>query len=175
MRHNLERSIEEVLRHEGLFTDDPRDPGNAHGGATNYGVTLKTYRKYKRNPHLTVEDLKNITMKEVHDIYKVGYWDPVRADELPGGVDFLVFDMAINAGPGRAAKLLQEVINVRADGAIGPITLRTVNQDSPERVVTAYTEAREDYYRSLPHFPTFGRGWLRRTRESETIALTMLG
>jgi len=171
MRHNLERSIEEVLRHEGGWSDHPADPG----GATNMGVTLRTYRKYKRNPHLTPEDLKNLTLEEVHDIYKIGYWDPIKADELPSGVDFVVFDMAINAGPGRAVKLLQEVVGTRADGVVGPITLRAVDEYSPERVVTDYTNAREDYYRLLPHFSTFGRGWLRRTRESETIALTMLG
>lgn len=171
MLHNLQRSIEEVLKHEGGFVDHPADPG----GATIYGVTLKTYQKYKRNPHLTVEDLKNITMDEVHDIYKIGYWDPVKGDDLPGGVDFVVFDMAINAGPGRAAKLLQDVLGVVVDGIIGRNTIKAANQDYPERVVTAYTKAREDYYRSLPHFPTFGRGWLRRTRESEIIALTMLG
>lgn len=171
MRHNLERSIQEVLKHEGLFSDHPADPG----GATNYGVTLKTYRRYKRNPHLTAEDLKNITMDEVHDIYKIGYWDPIKADELPSGVDFVVFDMAINAGPGRAAKLLQEVLGVVVDGIIGKNTIKAANQGYPEKVVRDYTQVREGYYRLLPHFSTFGKGWLRRTHESETIALTMLG
>lgn len=171
MRRNLIRSIEEVLKHEGGFVDHPADPG----GATNYGVTLRTYQRYKRNPHLTAQDLKNITIEEVHAIYKIGYWDAVKADELPDGVDFLVFDMAINAGPRRGVRLLQDVVGARADGILGPITLRRVQQDSPERIITAYTEARESYYRSLPHFSTFGRGWLRRTRESESIALSMLG
>lgn len=171
MRYNLQRSIEEVLRHEGGFVDHPADPG----GATIYGVTLRTYRNYRRNPHLTVEDLKNITMEEVHDIYRTGYWDPIKGDELPSGVDFVVFDMAINAGPGRAAKLLQTVLGVDIDGAIGTMTLRAANRHSPEETIRAYTNVRSDYYQSLPHFPTFGRGWMRRTHESEQIALSMLG
>lgn len=171
MRRNLERSVEAVLRHEGGFVNHPEDPG----GATNYGVTLRTYQKYRKNPHLTPEDLKNITPEEVYDIYKIGYWDVVKADELPAGVDFVVFDMAINAGPGRAAKLLQEVLNVDVDGKIGPQTLRAANQASPEITITAYTNARAEYYQSLPHFPTFGRGWMRRTHESEQIAIYMLG
>lgn len=171
MRRNLQRSIKEVLRHEGGFVNHPADPG----GATNFGVTLRTYQKYKRNPHLTPEDLRRITQEEVYDIYKTGYWDTVKADDLPDGVDFVVFDMAINAGPGRAAKLLQEVLGVNVDGRIGPITLRTANQASPDITIRAYTNARAEYYQSLPHFPTFGRGWLRRTHESEQIALSMLG
>jgi lysozyme family protein len=171
MRRNLQRSIKEVLRHEGGFVNHPADPG----GATNYGVTLRTYQKYKRNFHLTAEDLRRITQEEVYDIYKTGYWDTVRADDLPDGVDFLVFDMAINAGPGRASKLLQEVIGVNVDGRIGPMTLRAANQASPDITIRAYTNARAEYYQSLPHFPTFGRGWLRRTHESEQIALSMLG
>lgn len=171
MKHNLERSIQEVLKHEGGFVDHSADPG----GATIYGITLRTYQKYKRNPYLTVEDLKNISMDEVYDIYKLGYWDKVKAYELPDGVDFVVFDMAINAGPGRAAKLLQGVLGVDIDGIIGHQTIKAAEQDSPEGTIKAYTNAREDYYRSLPHFSTFGKGWLRRTHESEQIALSMLG
>ena len=83
MKQNWERSIKEVLKHEGGYVDHPQDPG----GATNLGITLNTYRSYRRNQHLTANDLKNITMDEVYDIYKTMYWDKVRGDDLPSGGD----------------------------------------------------------------------------------------
>ena len=174
MRQNWERSIKEVLRHEGGYVDHPADPG----GATNLGITLNTYRSYRNNPHLTADDLRNIPIGEVYDIYKTRYWDKVRGDQLPSGIDFLVFDFGVNAGVGRSAKMLQNLVGVPADGGIGPQTLRAtseVYEENPEQLIVAYTDARAEYYQSLPHFPTFGRGWLRRTKESEDIALSMLG
>ncbi len=177
MQYNWERSIKEVLRHEGGFQADERDPGNANGGATNLGITLNTYRSYRNNPHLTADDLRHIPIGEVYDIYKTRYWDKVRGDQLPSGIDFLVFDFGVNAGVGRAAKMLQNLVGVPADGGIGPQTLRAtseVYEENPEQLIVAYTDARAEYYQSLPHFPTFGRGWLRRTKESEDIALSMI-
>ena len=174
MRQNWERSIKEVLRHEGGYVDHPADPG----GATNLGITLNTYRSYRNNPHLTADDLRNIPIGEVYDIYKTRYWDKVRGDQLPSGIDFLVFDFGVNAGVGRAAKMLQNLVGVPADGGIDPQTLRatqTAYEEDAEKLIVAYTDARAEYYQSLPHFPTFGRGWLRRTKESEDIALSMLG
>ena len=174
MKNNWERSIREVLKHEGGWVSHPADPG----GSTLRGVTLNTYRQYRGNPHLTDEDLKRMTDEELYDIYKTRYWDKVRGDDLPSGVDFLVFDFGVNAGVGRSAKMLQNLVNVPADGGIGPQTLRAtqaVYDENPEQLIVAYTDARAEYYQSLPHFPTFGRGWLRRTKESEDIALSMLG
>lgn len=174
MNKNWERSLKEVLKHEGGFVDHPQDPG----GATNFGITLGTYRSYRNNQHLTANDLKNITQQEVKDIYRTRYWDKIRGDDLPSGVDFLVFDFGVNAGNGRAAKMLQSLVNVPADGGIGPQTLRATHEvyaNDAEKLIVDYTDSRAAYYQSLSHFPTFGRGWLRRTKESEDIALSMLG
>lgn len=174
MRQNWERSIKEVLRHEGGYVDHPADPG----GATNLGITLNTYRSYRNNPHLTADDLRNIPIGEVYDIYKTRYWDKVRGEQLPSGIDFLVFDFGVNAGVGRSAKMLQNLVGVPADGGIGPQTLKATQnayEEDAKKLIVDYTDARAEYYQSLPHFPTFGRGWLRRTKESEDIALSMLG
>lgn len=174
MRQNWERSIREVLKHEGGFVDHPQDPG----GATNMGITLNTYRSYRNNSHLTAADLRNISQDEVYDIYKTRYWDKIRGDDLPSGVDFLVFDFGVNAGNGRAVKMLQKLVGVPADGGSGPQTLKAthfVYEEGAEKLIVDYTDERAKYYQSLPHFSTFGRGWLRRTKESEDIALSMIG
>src|SRR5690606_40800811 len=90
------------------------------------GVTLATFRAHYGKSK-TVDDLKKITGTQLQKIYKSGYWDKVRGDELPSGVDYAVFDYAVNSGPGQAIKHLQEVVGVKVDGIIGPATLAAVN------------------------------------------------
>ena len=104
---------------------------------------------------------------------KERYWDKVKADELPAGLDYVVFDTAINSGPGRAVKLLQEVIGTTPDGAIGPLTLRAVAAMPAADVINKYQDNRLLYLQSLPTWPTFGRGWARRVEEGRALALQM--
>src|SRR5690606_31383462 len=118
MNKNFQQALEKVLKHEGGFVNHPADPG----GATNKGITLATYRRYiKRNG--TVDDLKALTTEQAGKVYKAQYWDKVRGDDLPSGLDYAVFDFAVNSGPAKAVKELQKVLGVTQDGIIGPITL----------------------------------------------------
>src|SRR5690606_8907906 len=114
---NFQQALEKVLKHEGGFVNHPADPG----GATNKGITIKVYQQFKKGA--TVADLKKITDAEVSAIYRKNYWDAVKADQLPSGLDYAVFDFAVNSGPSRAAKCLQETLGVTVDGKIGPRTL----------------------------------------------------
>jgi len=81
---------------------------------------------------------------------------------MPSGIDYLVFDFAVNAGPGRSAKILQTALGVPADGGIGPVTLAAVNAQEPEVLIEKFSQGKEDFYRSLNTFETFGKGWLNR-------------
>ena len=99
MKNNFKSSLKQVLIHEGGYVDHPRDPG----GATNKGVTLKTFRRFYGKSQ-TKNDLKKITNKQLQKIYKKGYWDKCQCDELPAGVDYVAFDQAVNSGPGRSAR-----------------------------------------------------------------------
>ena len=149
-----EEALQKVLQHEGGFVNHPRDPG----GATNKGVTLNTYRRFK--PNATVKDLKNISDSELKKIYRT-YWDAVDADNLPDNIRGSVFDMAVNAGPKRAKRLL--------------------NQVGTDASARDYADARLGYYQKLNHFDTFGKGWTNRanswagdskpttTRRSKTV------
>ena len=119
--------------------------------------------------------MKRLTEERVARLYRHKYWDAVKADELPDGVDYLVFDFAVNAGPGRAIKLLQSVVGVPEDGAIGPKTLKAVESITPATVIQTYTEAKEEFYRSLNAFKVYGKGWLARTDTAEKTAYTLLG
>jgi len=170
MEANFFKSLEMVLHHEGGFVQHPDDPG----GATNKGITHKTYADFLGRPLEDVSELKNIPEEHVQLIYKNGYWDKVKGDELPGGVDFCVFDWAVNSGPGRAAKALQKIVMVSQDGAIGPKTLIAVSEMTPTEIIENMTKQRIEFYKGLNTFDTFGRGWLRRAKETRDFALDMI-
>ena len=170
MEANFFKSLEMVLHHEGGFVDHKDDPG----GATNKGITHKTYADFLGRPLEDVNELKNIPEDHIQLIYKKGYWDKIKGDELPGGVDFCVFDWAVNSGPGRAAKALQKAVMVSQDGAIGPMTLEAVKEYDPAGLIESITGYREEFYRNLYTFETFGKGWLRRTKETRDFALDMI-
>lgn len=157
-----------ILVHEGGWADHPADPG----GATMKGVTLKTFSDWLGRT-ATKAELKAITAEQLAAIYRKNYWDAAHCDELPAGVDYITFDLAVNSGPGRARKYLQRAAGVTEDGAIGPATLAAVKAKSPVVLVNAISHARKVFYRSLPTFPTFGKGWTRRLNEVTAKALEM--
>lgn len=165
-------ALAEVLKNEGGFVNHPKDPG----GATNLGVTKATYEAWIKKK-VTIEDMKKLTVEKVTPIYKKKYWDVVKGDDLPKGLDLSVFDFGVNAGPARAAKMLQRMVGTKDDGKIGPATLKAVNEYinkySLSYAIKTYANARREYYRSLSTFNTFGRGWLRRVDEVERRALTL--
>jgi lysozyme family protein len=117
--------------------------------------------------------MRALTKDDIKPMYKARYWDAVKADELPSGVDVSVADFGVNAGPGRAAKRLQRVVAAAQDGAIGPKTLAMVYNMDPVDILNKYADQREAYYRSLKTFEIYGNGWLRRNREVLEKALKM--
>jgi lysozyme family protein len=155
-----------VLKHEGGFVDHPRDPG----GATNMGITLRTLREWRGNDTLTVDAVRNLTEAEAREIYFARYWNPIRGDQLPPGIDLAVFDWAVHGGVGRAARDLQAVLGVTVDGAIGRQTIAAAQRADAHEVIRALCERRLNHLRSRPHWDTFGRGWSRRVREIEEAA-----
>jgi lysozyme family protein len=163
-----------LLKEEGGFVNNPKDPG----GATNLGVTKKTWEAYIGH-RVDLITMKMLTPEAVKPLYRSHYWDAVNGDNLPPAVALCAFDFGVNAGPGRAAKLLQSVIGCSADGQIGPGTLRALQAfataNGTAEVVRRYQAARRDYYRKLPTFGTFGKGWLARTDRIETHALRLTG
>jgi lysozyme family protein len=111
----------------------------------------------------------------VEPLYKRKFWDACKCDELPSGIDYLVFDFAVNAGVGRSAKILQTAVGVTPDGGIGPITVAAVNAIPEAELIEKFSQAKEDFYRSLNTFDTFGKGWLNRVAAVKIKANTMLG
>jgi len=170
MKDTFQRALALVLKHEGGFVNHPADPG----GATNKGITLAVYREvYGKGK--TVDDLKRITDEQVAHIYRTRYWAKVRGDDLPAGLDYAVFDFAVNSGPARAAKYLQRIVGVTQDGVIGPQTLAAVAKHDPAKLITRLCDDRLNFLKGLSTWPTFGKGWSRRVVDVCCDALAMVG
>lgn len=167
---SFERALTCVLRHEGGYSDHPNDPG----GATMMGITLATLARW-RGQSVTKADVRALKREEAAAIYRSRYWNAVRADEFPAGVDLVMFDFAVNSGPSRAIRTVQQVLGIAVDGRIGPQTLAAAHSRSPKEVVTALCAARLGFLERLSTFPVFGRGWTRRVRNVETVALSLAG
>ena len=118
--------------------------------------------------------MKDMKIGDVRLIYRANYWDKVKGDELPSGVDFCVFDWAVNSGVSRASKALQRIVGVKDDGVIGPITIKETFKCDQNTVILNLTRVREDFYRGLSTFDTFGKGWTRRVDETTKLALELL-
>jgi len=173
MADRFEICVAFALRQEGGYTDDPADPG----GATNMGITLATYREWSDDPHLGAAQVRDMTLKTARAIYRALYWNRLRADALPPGVDLSVFDMGVNAGIWRSARLLQQALGFtgeEVDGLIGPETLAAANRFDARNLVNNLANRQTAYYRSLANFPIFGTGWLRRTVARRDTALAMI-
>jgi lysozyme family protein len=168
MDRNFNRAVEAVLKHEGGFVDHPKDPG----GATNKGITIANFRRYVK-PNGTVADLKKLTTDQAKTVYRRMYWDAVHGSELPDGVDFAVFDFAVNSGPTRAAQYLQRIVGASQDGRIGPATLKAVRAIPHAKLINDYQDARLAFLKGLKIWGTFGKGWSRRVSEVRSLALSM--
>ena len=169
MKSNYDKCLETILHHEGGYVNHPQDPG----GETNLGVTKRVYQE-----HGGTKDMKDLLVEDVAPIYKKGYWDKMKGDDLPGGLDLCVFDFGVNAGPGRAAKFLQQMIGTTVDGGIGPNTLAKleeyIRENGEHEAVNKYQEMRQKYYENLSTFATFGKGWTRRVEETTKLALDII-
>lgn len=149
MRETFNAYFPELIKREGGYVDHPRDPG----GATNWGITLATLQAARSKP-VSKQDVRNLTQVEARSIYRANYWDAIKADDLPAGLDALAFDIAVNHGVGRWRQW-------------APLAKGL----SPQDAIRAITERRRRFYRSLPTFKTFGKGWMRRADGVEAWAL----
>lgn len=157
-----------VISHEGGYSDHPSDPG----GATNWGCTKAVWEQFVGHP-VTKDDIKALTKEDVKPLYKKRYWDAIHGDALPSGLDYCIFDCAINSGVGRAAKFIQQIVGVPVDGAIGNNTISAISQINSVKLINEFSEKRQAFLEALQTFSTFGKGWTRRVEEVRCKALDM--
>jgi len=176
MQTNFQDALTLVLKSEGGFQSDPHDNGNklpdGRAGCTNLGVTQAAWEAFVGHP-VTWNDMKALTPETIASFYKRKYWDAVRGDDLPSGLDYMMFDFAINAGPGRAVKLLQESVGEKADGVLGPISMSTIKVMPINQLVERFSDTKRKFYQGLNN-PTYEHGWLARVDAVENSALKMV-
>jgi len=168
MNENWEKSFQMVLKHEGGYVNNPKDPG----GMTNLGVTKKVWEEFVGR-EVDESEMRALTPDVVKPLYKKNYWDKIKGDQLPSGVDYAAYDLAVNSGTGRAVKYLQQIAGVHADGVIGPQSMEAILACDPVQTVDAICDMRLDFLQKLPTWSTFGKGWGRRVEEVKAIGLQM--
>lgn len=172
MIDNFDRCFELTMSIEGGFTDDPRDPGNWTGGkrnkgtlkGTKFGISAASY------PHL---DIKNLTLQDAKNVYKADYWDAVRGDEMPKGLDFILWDVAVNHGPYDAKVWLQSAIGAVSDGKLGPRTMARLAKKDAVEVIKEVCALRGNDYARLKTVSVHGKGWYRRLTSTLVDAVDM--
>lgn len=164
-------AISLILDTEAGYTNHKDDPG----GPTNLGCTLKTIEAWRGHP-CTIEDVKALVRDEAAQIYGVQYADKIMFNDLPRGLDYCVLDAAVNSGPSRAVKLLQQSLGMadeEIDGILGVHTLSAVKEAPPRALIATYCDARLAFMRTLKNWSTFKNGWSARVRGVKQDSLTL--
>lgn len=167
-KDNYDRCLAEVLEQEGGYSNDPGDPG----GPTKYGITIWDVRMYWKHG-ATAADVRAMPLDVAKQIYRSKYWDAIRGDDLPAGLDLAIFDYGVNSGIHRAAMVLQRILDIPDDGIIGPLTLENVNERASGDLIRRVCDERLVFLQRLRTWRLFGRGWGRRVAEVKTLALKM--
>jgi lysozyme family protein len=175
VKANFKPSLAAVLVHEGGYSNHPRDPG----GATMKGITQRVYDAYRKNAGKDQQSVARISDAEIEAIYYQQYWMAVRADNLPAGLDYAVFDYAVNSGPRRAIEHLQEVLGVNVDGLMGNVTVAAANDADPRSTIAKLCDRRIAFLKVIRDkegrlmWDTFGKGWSRRVSDLRAKATDM--
>lgn len=173
MRDNKSEVLAHFFATEGGYSDNPHDPG----GPTKYGITIYDARKYGAEfgwiAHPTAADIRDMPKAFAMQVLSAKYWDAVRGDDLPSGLDYSVADYGLNSGVSRAIKVLQRLVDVTADGELGPISMAAVVSYEPANLINAVATERLAFLKSLHTWPVFGRGWAARVASVRAISLHM--
>ena len=169
----VELLIPFILRWEGGFVDDPDD----RGGATNKGITIATYRFYRRQrgyATTTVADLKDISDAEWADVLKSLYWDKWQGDKIVNqSIANILVDWVWASGSW-GIKYPQRILGVADDGVVGPKTLAAINSypDQSELFKKLWLRRKqhfEDIVKADPTQKGWIKGWLNRLNDFKYI------
>jgi len=170
----LQSALAFTLSQEGGYSDNPRD----HGGATNFGITQRTYDAWNTSHGIALQPVRDIDRDMVDAIYQANYWTPAHCAAMPDKLGMCVFDFAVNSGVHQALATLQTCLGTGPDGRWGPKTASLVSaldQDAETALVASYLDARRDFLQDIvernPGQHIFLADWEKRVNElQEAIA-----
>lgn len=150
---NFDEAFHRLLGHEGGYVNHPDDPG----GETNWGITARVARLngYEGS-------MRALPVDVAKAIYRKDYWVPCRADDLPAGIRYAVFDAAVNSGVRQSILWLQRACGAEADGVLGSMTLLAVRKQNPDVLARRLLAQRLRFMTDLKAWPAFSKGWARR-------------
>lgn len=172
MKDNFDYILNRIFAEEGGYVDHPSDPG----GATNMGITRATLATWRNSTigNTSKMEVKNLTKKEASEIYRKKYWNPIKGDELPGGIDMVVMDYGVNSGVSRSVKLLQAMLGVTQDGVVGPNTIKAAwAVKDTQKFVHEFMDNRLRFLKGLKTWPTFSKGWQARVNRVRAEAAAL--
>lgn len=172
MKNNFVACWRGTKVYEGGFTKNKADPGNWTGGKVGVGVLKGTNMGVSAAAFPSL-DIEHLTEAQAMNIYQKQYWDAVRGDDLPAGVDNSTWDYGVNSGPSRSVKDLQRVAGVAADGKVGPATLAAVAKLDGVAVIKKHCARRLGYMQSLKIWNSFKAGWSKRVASVEAASVAM--
>lgn len=169
---NFTACLHEVLHMEGGFSDDPRDPG----GPTNFGITRAELADVQRVPvnSITEDMMKALTLDDATGIYQSRYWNVLRCEDVPLGVDMMLFHFGVNAGHATSAKLLQTVVGTACDGIVGRQTVTAACRTNAAKLIDDLAQAQIKHYGTREKFSTYGNGWINRVNRAQKVAKGMV-
>lgn len=177
MKENFDIFLTEILKHEGGYVNHPKDAG----GPTNKGITLVNFQSFVK-PGGTIDDLKKLTDAQAGVVYRRNYWNVVKGDDLPSGLDLATGDYGVNSGNARPVKALQKLVGVAQDGKMGPLTLAAIKKHDTKKLINDLCDERLAFMKRAKNtktgellWPTFGRGWQRRVDDVRVKSLSLVG
>lgn len=166
---SYDEALRRLLIHEGGYSNHPSDPG----GPTNFGITIHDYRQYVK-AGATAADVRAMRLDEAKAIYRAKYWDVMRCDELPAGLDYAVFDYGVNSGIGRSGKVLRRLLKLSdASSGVSDEVIAAAKRADAAGLAAALCDERLAFLQGLKTWPVFGKGWARRVAEVRLTALAM--
>lgn len=170
--NRFDSCMDVILPFEGGLSMDRRDPGNWTGGKVGRGELRGTNRGIAANTYPD-EDIQGMTLDRAKAIYRRDFWAKIRGDDLPAGIDLATLDPAINSGPSRGVRWMQQGLGIMADGVMGPVTIKAARGAQPVDAIQKACAARMGFLRGLKTWGAFGKGWSRRVAAIEAAGVRM--
>jgi hypothetical protein len=157
-----------VLGHEGGYLED-----HTTGEISKFGLTAEFLRSIGL-PH-DRDSIRNLTREQAIEIYREHWWERYGFERLQDQrLATKFFDLAVNLGPQRATRLLQQALvrcgaQLTVDGLLGERTIAAANEAPTECVLYHLRALAAEHYRTLaakdPKYLPYLEGWLKRASQ----------